>query len=198
MRLCLKVLESFAETLTSWIDTPPTFLWHYIVNLRSSKIQTGNIRLSTRCSNFIVEAQIILFCRNLRLVGDKKADTLSSPPFVNVLVTTNCWTATDKRQESTRTGYSASRDIRRNHEIAVGGAHSRYNQIPYHPGGRPTIAKVLPQPRRNRHILRKVQSPTTEPGRSKKKIRTAQWQVLKLNLWFKNSQQTKVQDQMVS
>ena len=138
MRLCLKVLESFAETLTSWIDTPPTFLWHYIVNLRSSKIQTGNIRLSTRCSNFIVEAHIILFCRNLRLVGDKKADTLSSPPFVNVLVTTNCWTATDIRQESTRTGYSASRDIRRNHEIAVGGAHSRYNQIPYHPGGRPT------------------------------------------------------------
>ena len=53
------------------------------------------------------------------------------------------------------------------------------------------------QPRRNRQFLIKVQLSKTEPGRSiilYKNILTDQSQVLKLKLWFKNFQQTKVQD----
>ena len=52
------------------------------------------------------------------------------------------------------------------------------------------------QPRRNWQILRKAQPSKTETGR--KKIWIGQSQVQKLKLWFKNFQQTEVQDQMAS
>ena len=59
-----------------------------------------------------------------------------------------------------------------------------------------TICQYNGQSIENVQILRKVQSPKTEPERNRKYEQTNY--KLKLNLWLKNSQQTKDQDHIAS